>query len=78
LPELPEGSPLAAYLPPIPQDVTARPLRCRAAVAGTLIAALERARDGALLLDQEADWTPIRVNRPAKDDPAVDASVPQD
>ena len=49
LPVLPDGSPLAAYLPPIPQDVPARALRCRAAMASTLIAGLERARDGALL-----------------------------
>ena len=75
---LPDGSPLAAYLPPIPQDVPARALRCRAAMASTLIAGLERARDGALLLDQEADWVPIRVTRRAKDDPVVDASVPPD
>jgi segregation and condensation protein A len=45
-------------------------------MASTLIAGLERARDGALLLDQEADWVPIRVTRRAKDDPAVGASVP--
>jgi segregation and condensation protein A len=75
LSELPGGSPLAAYLPPIPQDVPARALRCRAAMASTLIAGLERARDGALLLDQEADWVTIRVTRRAKDDPALDASV---
>jgi hypothetical protein len=36
---------------------------------------LERARDGALLLEQEADWMPIRVSRRADDDPAVDASM---
>ena len=41
---LPDGSPLAAYLPPIPQDVPARALRCQAAMASTLIAGLERAR----------------------------------
>jgi segregation and condensation protein A len=73
---LPDGSPLAAYLPPIPRDAPARALRCRAAVASTLIAALERARDGALLLDQEADWMPIRVTRRADDDPAAGAFVP--
>jgi segregation and condensation protein A len=75
LSELPDGSPLAAYLPPIPQDVPARALRCRAAMASTLIAGLERARDGALLLDQEADWGAIRVTRRAKDDPVADPSV---
>ena len=63
LPVLPDGSPLVAYVPPIPQDAPARALRCRAAVASTLVAGLERARDGALLLDQDADWMPIRVMR---------------
>jgi segregation and condensation protein A len=52
---LPDGGPLAAFLPPIPQDAPSRALRCRAALASTLIAGLERARDGALLLEQEAD-----------------------
>jgi segregation and condensation protein A len=65
---LPDGRPHAAFLPPIPQDAPSRALRCRAAVASTLIAGLERARDGALLLEQEADWMPIRVSR-ADDDP---------
>ena len=72
LPVLPEGSPLAAYLPSIPQDAPLRELSCRAAVASTLIAGLESARDAALLLDQEADWTPIRVTRRAADDPAAE------
>jgi segregation and condensation protein A len=70
LPVLPDGSPLAAYVPPIPQDVPARARRCRVAVASTLIAGLERARDGALLLDQDADWMPIRVTRRVDDDQA--------
>jgi segregation and condensation protein A len=65
---LPDGSPLAAYLPPIPHEAPDRALQCRAAVASTLIAGLERARDGALSLDQNADWTPIRVTRRATDD----------
>jgi segregation and condensation protein A len=60
---LPDGSPLEAYLPTIPQDTPRRALRQRAAVASTLIAALERARDGALLLDQESAWRPIRITR---------------
>jgi segregation and condensation protein A len=73
---LPDGSPLTAYLPHIDRDVPSRALRCRAAVASTLIAGLERARDGALLLDQEADWMPIRVIRRTENDPGTDASVP--
>jgi segregation and condensation protein A len=72
LPVLPDGSPLAAYLPLIPRDAPARALRCRVAVASTLIAGLERARDGALQLDQEADWLPIRVTRRVDDSAAPD------
>jgi segregation and condensation protein A len=72
---LPDGSPLAAFLPRIDRDAPSRALRCRAAVASTLIAGLERARDGALLLDQEADWMPIRVNRRVDNDPVVDVFV---
>jgi segregation and condensation protein A len=70
---LPDGSPVAAYLPPITQDVPARTLRCRAATAITLIADLERTCDGAPVPDQEADWVPIRVTHRAKDDPVADA-----
>jgi segregation and condensation protein A len=73
---LPEGSPLAAYQPTFPQDASARALRCRAAVASTLIAGLGRARDGALSLDQEADWMPIRVTRRVDDDPHADRAAP--
>jgi segregation and condensation protein A len=72
---LPDGSPLAAFLPPIPEDAPLRALRCRAAMASTLIAGLERARDGALRLEQEADSMPIRVSRRADDGPAADAFV---
>jgi hypothetical protein len=36
-----------------------------AAMASTLIAVLQGARDGALSLDQPADWRPIRVTRRA-------------
>jgi segregation and condensation protein A len=59
LPGLPDGSPLWALLPPIAGDAPARPLRCRAAVASTLIAGLEQARDGALVLDQGPDPTVV-------------------
>jgi hypothetical protein len=38
-------------------------------LASTLIAGLERARDGALLLEQEVDWMPIRVSRRVDNDP---------
>jgi segregation and condensation protein A len=73
---LPDGSPLAAFLPIIPHDAPARALRCRAAVASTLIAGLERARDGALSLDQDAAWMPIRVTRRVVDDPAKKTAAP--
>jgi segregation and condensation protein A len=59
----PEGGPLAAFLPPIECDDPGRALRSRAAVASTLVAGLELARDGALALDQDAAWTEIRINR---------------
>ena len=61
--ELPDGSPLPAFLPAIGGEDPGRTLRCRAAVSSTLIAGLERARDGALTLDQAAAWTPILVRR---------------
>jgi hypothetical protein len=76
LPGLPDGSPLWAVLPPIARDAPARALRCRAAVASTLIAGLEQARDGALVLDQAADWMPIRVTRRAPDGSAVGDPTP--
>ena len=59
--ELPDGSPLTAFLPNIGSAETARALRCRVAVSSTLVAGLELARTGALALDQDAPWTPIRV-----------------
>ena len=40
---------------------TKHPLRSRAAVSSTLVAGLELARTGTVTLDQDALWTPIRV-----------------
>ena len=60
---LPDDTPLAALLPPIDGDDPRKALRYRAAVASTLVAGLELARDGALALDQDAAWTEIRVSR---------------
>jgi segregation and condensation protein A len=68
----PEGGPLAAFLPAIDGDDPGRPLRCRAAVASTLVAGLELARDGVLALAQDAAWTPIRVRQ--RDDHAAVAA----
>jgi segregation and condensation protein A len=62
---LPDGSKLSEFLPDIPEDAPARALRCRAALASTLIAGLEQARGGAVLLDQATDWAPIHVTRRA-------------
>lgn len=60
---LPDDTKLAALLPPIDGDDPGKALRCRAAVASTLVAGLELARDGALALDQDAAWADIRVSR---------------
>jgi segregation and condensation protein A len=75
---LPDGSSLTAYLPDVPQNAPTRVLRCRAAIASTLIAGLERARDGALVLDQDADWMPIRVTRRADGNPLPGDAAPPD
>jgi segregation and condensation protein A len=58
---LPKGGLLAAFLPEIAGESPDRSLCYRAAISGTLIASLELARDGALTLDQDAAWRPIRV-----------------
>ena len=60
---LPDGTPLAALLPPIAADAPGRALRCRAALASTLVAGLELTHHGALVLEQDAAWTPIWVRR---------------
>jgi segregation and condensation protein A len=64
---LPCGSPLGAFLPKIGDEPAGRDLRCRAAVASTLIAGLELARSGVLTLDQEQPWRSIKMERPAAD-----------
>jgi segregation and condensation protein A len=53
---------LRAFLPRVPQDGPARDLRCRAAVASTLIGGLELARNGVITLVQD-DHGPIRLRR---------------
>lgn len=63
LPGLPDGAALTALLPRVAADAPDRALRCRAAVAGTLVGGLELARDGALTLQQDGAWTPIEVHR---------------
>jgi segregation and condensation protein A len=66
---LPDGSPLTAFLPDIAQDAPARTLRHRAALASTLIAGLELARDGTLALEQAGAWMPIRVTSRTDENP---------
>jgi segregation and condensation protein A len=58
---LPDGSPLMAFLPEVDGAKPESALHRRAAVSSTLVASLELARIGTLALDQEAPWTPIRV-----------------
>ena len=65
LPVLPDDSPLTAYFPKIGLAEPDRELRCKAAVASTLMAGLERARTGDLRLEQEEAWRPIHVRRPS-------------
>ena len=61
LPTLPPGSPLAAFLPVLTADAPSRARRCRSAVASTLLASLELAREGGLRLEQDQGTEPIRV-----------------
>ena len=61
--ELPDDSPLTAFVPNVGNAEPGRALRCRVAVSSTLVAGLELARAGALALDQDAPWTPVRVQQ---------------
>jgi len=60
---LPDGSPLTAFLPQLGTEQPDSVVRTRAALASTLIAGLELARDGVLALEQDTAWTPVRVRR---------------
>ena len=60
---LPDGSALEDFLPRIGLEAPRREVRCRAAVARTLIAGLEMARTGDLALNQDGAWTTVRVRR---------------
>ena len=59
---VPEGSGLGSFLPRIDGAGPEHALRCRAAVASTLLAGLEFARTGALRLEQGDLMTPISVH----------------
>lgn len=57
----PGGGALTAFLPPLPKDAGDRAIRVRAAVAGSLAAALQLAREGNVALAQTAPFAPITL-----------------
>jgi segregation and condensation protein A len=57
----PEGGDLRKFLPAIAADATDRALQVRAAVASTLVAGLELAREGVLRMQQGADFGNVMV-----------------
>jgi segregation and condensation protein A len=57
----PQGLPLEDCLPPIPSGMARQQLRQRAALASTLVASLELARDATLDMDQEAAFGTITL-----------------
>ena len=61
--ELPDGGTLKTFLPKIDAKAPDRERRCRAAVASTLLAGLELARQGEVCLEQGAAWQSISVHR---------------
>ena len=61
LAERADGASLVAFLPAVGADVVDRDRRCRAAVASTLVAGLELARQGRVWLGQEGEWGDISL-----------------
>ena len=57
----PRAAVLTEFLPAIAAEQADRAVRCRAAVASTLLAALELAREGGVALGQEQNWGEISV-----------------
>jgi segregation and condensation protein A len=57
----PTGMPLERCLPRIPNHASDRPIRLRAALASTFVAALELARDGAVTVEQGHPFGPVRL-----------------
>ncbi len=57
----PMGGDLTQFLPAIAADATNRTLRARAAVASTLLAGLELAREGVLIIEQEGEVGLVRL-----------------
>ncbi len=64
------GAELGAFLPRIGPAAPERELRCKAAVASTLLAAMELARDGSLILEQGGSWTAIQAQHRSPGDEA--------
>jgi segregation and condensation protein A len=61
---VPVGDDMMGFVPELPERASLdRPLRVRVALASTLLACLELARDGELRLDQRSDWGTIDVSR---------------
>lgn len=58
--ERPEGGDLVSFVPVLP-DTPERPCNVRAAIAGTLLASLEMAREGEVMLDQPLHSDPITI-----------------
>ena len=52
---------LAGFLPRVAREPPGYALRCRAALASTLVASLELARAGEATLEQEEAWAPVGV-----------------
>ncbi|WP_284948007.1 segregation and condensation protein A [Acidisoma cladoniae] len=77
LAEHPEGGELSAFLPAISADVANRDLRARAAVASTLLAGLELAREGVLAIEQEEDYGPMSFAHRATEDAVIGGVAPQ-
>ena len=63
---VPAGGSLAAFLPVIDREDADRDIRCRAALASTLVAGLELARGGVLTLHQDGPWREVTVARAAE------------
>lgn len=59
--EDPEGGPLTRFVPAIKADTPHRELRARAAVASTLLAGLELAKEGVITLRQESPFATLSL-----------------
>ena len=58
-----EGAGMEAFLPDVPATVPEQELRCRVAVAGTVLAGFEFARQGRVQVQQQALWASIHFSR---------------